>query len=224
MLVTIILIYGVIFIILSKILKKNKESNQKLISLKENEEILIQSELYDTQQIIRFILICGVLFAIFSILSDDFYRNSSLIYKIGSAFPFFFSFFLGAAIIYYYSIDKIKIIVTNKRITGTSIFGKRVDLPLDMISAVEMFFFKGIGVCTSSGVIRFLAIKNQTKIHEKISKLLVERQDNKENTRSTINASNTTDELREYKRLLDDGIISKEDFDKKKKELLNKKN
>ncbi|MBP3631302.1 MAG: SHOCT domain-containing protein, partial [Clostridia bacterium] len=33
---------------------------------------------------------------------------------------------------------------------------------------------------------------------------------------------NTTQELREYKQLLDDGIITEEEFNKKKNEILNR--
>ena len=40
-------------------------------------------------------------------------------------------------------------------------------------------------------------------------------------TNSTINNTANPDELRKYKALLDDGIITQEEFEAKKKELLN---
>lgn len=127
--------------------------------------------------------------------------------------------FIILGIIFYVASSKISLTVTNKRIYGTAIFAKRIDLPLDMVSAVSTSFFKGIGVSTSSGVIKFWCIKNNLDIHQEISKLLLGRQDNKgiKETRSSSNA----DELKKYRRLLDDGTITQDEFDAKKKQLLD---
>ena len=117
-------------------------------------------------------------------------------------------------------------------------FGKRVDLPIDSVSAIAMSAFKGIAVATSSGKIKFGFIKNRDEIHKAISNLLIERQNssNKEvakagyqpvpNSFSNIPAvavngiSNGTEEIKKYKELLDSGIITQEEFDAKKKQLL----
>ena len=109
---------------------------------------------------------------------------------------------------------KMKITVTNKRVYGNAAFGKRVDLPLDSISSIGTSAYKGIYVATSSGRIKFVGIENRDKIHENVSKLLIKRQ-NKE-----IIKTNETEELKRYKELLDEGIITQEDFEAKKKQLL----
>ena len=111
--------------------------------------------------------------------------------------------------------------VTDKRIYGKVIFGKRVDLPLDSVSATATGLFKGISVSTSSGKIKFRYIKNADEIHQKINELLINRQEKscREEADQQQSVSNA-DEIKKYKNLLDMGAISQEEFDKKKKQLL----
>lgn len=120
-------------------------------------------------------------------------------------------------LIFKFYASKMKIVVTNKRVYGVARFGKRVDLPIDLISAVGSCMFKGIIVSSSSGKIRFLLINNRDEIHKTISNLLITRQDKKQ----VVNNTSTTDELMKYKELLDSGVITQEEFDAKKKQLLN---
>ena len=105
--------------------------------------------------------------------------------------------------------------VTNMRIYGKTSFGKRVDLPVDSISSVATNKFNGIAIATASGRIIFGLIKNRDEIHAEITKLIVSRQQAKNPA-----SSGTADELKKYKELLDTGIITQEEFDAKKKQLL----
>ncbi len=123
------------------------------------------------------------------------------------------------AIILTLSVAKCQIHVTDKRIYGTAAFGKRVDLPLDSVSAVGTSLFKGIAVATSSGRISFWAIQNRNDIHSALSNLLIERQ-SKTSAKSEYITQSNADELKKYKDLLDSGIITQEEFDAKKKQLL----
>ena len=123
------------------------------------------------------------------------------------------------AIILVLSVTKCQIYVTDKRIYGTAAFGKRVDLPLDSVSAVGASIFKGISVATSSGKISFLAMQNRDDIHSALSNLLIERQAKTSAQADYITPSNA-DELKKYKELLDSGVITQEEFDTKKKQLL----
>lgn len=115
--------------------------------------------------------------------------------------------------------------VTNKRVYGKALFGKRVDLPIDSISAVSFStFFNRIIVSTSSGVISFVRISNNKEIHKVISDLLIERQNNQDSLHTTtikqeVPQSNA-DEIKKYKELFDSGVITQEEFDAKKKQLL----
>ncbi len=56
-----------------------------------------------------------------------------------------------------------------------------------------------------------------TKLKEKIEELV---QKSKMSTNQTVHVS-SADEIKKFKSLLDEGIITKDEFDKKKKELLN---
>jgi len=148
---------------------------------------------------------------------DDFkYGNYFNYYEL--AFALIVSIFIGIGIVFltilfYLYISKMEVTVTNTRVYGKKAFGKRVDLPVDTISAIGTSFFKGIDIGTSSGRIHFKGIKNNIEIHTEISKLLNERQNSK--------PLSTVDEIKKYKDLLDCGVITQEEFEKKKKELLN---
>ncbi len=113
--------------------------------------------------------------------------------------------------------------VTNKRIYGKVAWGKRVDLPVDSISATATIrFLKGVSVSTSSGRISFRVIKNADEIYKVMSKLLIERQKEKNNVTVTTSVpmNDEADQLKKYKDLLDSGVITQEEFNAKKKQLL----
>lgn len=112
--------------------------------------------------------------------------------------------------------------VTDKRVYGKTAFGKRVDLPVDSVSAIGSKWMNGVAVSTSSGRIAFLMIKNRDEIHNCVSKLLIERQ-NKLTTPSVVKQEahmSNPEKLKKYKELLDMEVITQEEFDKKKKQLL----
>ena len=111
--------------------------------------------------------------------------------------------------------------VTDKRVYGDTSWGKRVDLPVDSISAVASSGMKGIAVATSSGRIVFKFIKNRDEVSRVIGDLLINRQNIKETVAPVVTV-NTSDaeELKKYKELLDMGVITQDEFDAKKKQLL----
>ena len=84
-----------------------------------------------------------------------------------------------------------------------------------------MSSFKGIAVGTSSGRIVFKGIGNRDEIYEAINKLIIERQEKAkaEPVKQEAPASNL-DEIKKVKELPDAGIITQEEFDTKKKQLL----
>lgn len=119
-------------------------------------------------------------------------------------------------------ISRCEISVTDKRVYGKAAFGKRVDLPLDSISAVGSGWPKAISVATSSGRIAFPLVENCDEIHRTISNLLLKRQ-SKASSVSAIKQEipqSSADELKKYKELLDSGVITQEEFDAKKKQLM----
>ena len=126
-------------------------------------------------------------------------------------------------LIVYLALRKVSITVTPKRVTGRASFGRRVDLPVDEISAVGTNVFKTIVVATSSGRMRFQGIKNRDEIHKVISDLLIERQSKPKavvQEEKPAAPSNVAEQLKQLKELVDAGILTQEEFDAKKKQLL----
>ncbi|MBQ4128559.1 MAG: SHOCT domain-containing protein [Ruminococcus sp.] len=123
----------------------------------------------------------------------------------------------------YLWLNSYELTITDKRVYGKVAFGKRVDLPVDSVSATSTIsLFKGVSVSTSSGKISFLAIKNANEIYGVINNLLVDRQKEKAQSAGTtiVQNSDEADKLKKYKELLDTGVITQEEFDAKKKQLL----
>lgn len=144
-------------------------------------------------------------------------------YKSFWSFPFVYIglFFGVVAICFLFTflmMKKMQITITDRRVCGKTYFGRSVDLPIDSISAVGSSWFNGIDVSTSSGKVSFLFIEDSKGIRELLCQLLIDRQ---EKQQSVIPAASTPDELKKYKELLDGGIITQEEFDAKKKQLLN---
>lgn len=110
--------------------------------------------------------------------------------------------------------------VTDKRIYGRTSWGKQVDLPIDAVSAIATNSFKGIAVATSSGKISFNFVKNGEEIYSAINQLIIDRQAKKSTKDSANLNTSDADEIKKYKELLDNGVITQEEFDAKKKELL----
>lgn len=136
--------------------------------------------------------------------------------------PCFIFGMLILAAVFYFWMSKCRLTITDKRVYGKAAFGKRVDLPLDMISATTTGLFKSVTVATSSGRISFWLVKNRDEVFDMISKLLIERQSREKMVTTTKQEApqSNADELKKYKELMDSGIITQEEFDAKKKQLL----
>ena len=107
--------------------------------------------------------------------------------------------------------------VTDKRVYGKIKYVRRVDLPIDSISSVGTAWFKSLSLATSSGKVSFAMLKNRDEIHSIVSQLIVDRQ--KQAVKSEAGQS-SADELKKFKDLFDSGVITQEEFDAKKKQIL----
>ena len=77
-----------------------------------------------------------------------------------------------------------------------------------------------IAVATASGITKFSLIGNYKEIGEVLSKKINERQQNTETSTKQTADNAAMDDILKLKSLLDSGIISQEEFEAKKKQLL----
>lgn len=110
-----------------------------------------------------------------------------------------------------------ELVVTESRVTG-KLGKKRVDLPVSQISSIGTLAFNGIFINTNSGQIAFQELTNRDEVYDCLAELIKNRQE--PHTSVTTAPSGLTDELTELKKLFDAGIITQEEFDAKKKQLL----
>ena len=116
---------------------------------------------------------------------------------------------------------KCELCITEHNVKGKTLGGKEVVLPLSMVSAyVTRRFMSTIAIATASGMIKFGLIKNYNEIGDVLSKKINERQKNTENAKASESKGNNMDDLLKLKSLLDAGVITQEEFDAKKKQLL----
>lgn len=130
------------------------------------------------------------------------------------------SIFLDILGIIFMYIFKPNLTVTNKRVYGNIGKIKRVDLPINKISAIGTGMFKGFTISSSSGVLHFWGVRNRDQLLNAISHLISEPQMVVTERVVVKENRDNTEELKKYKALLDSGVITQEEFDAKKKQLL----
>ena len=165
------------------------------------------------------------------LVTRTFYRSKwDLMFSFGEYAPYFVLFVIGCicllasiviGIIYLVN-RKCELTITDQNVRGYTLFGKEVVLPLYMVSAYSTRkFLSTIAIATSSGITKFALIENYAEIGNVLSTQINKKQSN---TSSSENhpapQSNAMDNLIKLKSLLDAGIITEEEFNTKKKELL----
>ena len=123
--------------------------------------------------------------------------------------------------IMYLVLRKCELQITENNVKGKTLLGKEVVLPLYMVSAYSTRkFLSTISVATASGITKFALIGNYQEIGEVLSKKINERQQKTEASATKPAEADSLDQLTKLKALLDNGVISQEEFDAKKKQLL----
>ena len=156
---------------------------------------------------------------------DEINMEYLLLYGIEWAIIHWSTLFLaGIFYLIYYSLSHCKIVITDKNISGRTFWGKKVILPIHMISAFSISkIFSVVAITSSSGFIKFPCIGNLEEIAEILQQLLNERQTKTEiEEKEVLQNNNLTDVdyLIKLKNLMDNGIITQEEFETKKKEIL----
>lgn len=142
------------------------------------------------------------------------YFTRMMIFFIASALGFV------SAVLSYLIMNNCEIVVSDKRVSGKIKFGIKVDLPLNQISCVGQGWFKSLTVATSSGMIRFWLLENREDVFSEITNLLSKFQNSQNIVQHNETISSNADELKKIKELLDSGVITQEEFDGMKKQLL----
>lgn len=153
---------------------------------------------------------------------------------------------LALSALVYFWLGRCELTVTDRRIYGRAVWGKKVDLPRSELSGMKKtWFLKGIKVSSAIGKFRFRLVKNaealcvavqeqpKSEVKNKQNSLVASQMPEKPGTAPTKAAKKTVKDkrlnpkgdafkkMKKYKELLDLGIITQEEFEKKKKELLD---
>lgn len=189
-----------------------------------NEKILIKGK-FSTLKLNPISLVCfliaGIAFIVCFIVATIF-GGSPLWAFEGMEYGYYW-FFIGIIVFvivgFVFLAMPFELTVTDSRVVGKTLLGKRVDLPISQISATGTGMFKRVSIATSSGSINFYGVANQNEVFSVISELLLKRQEETKTTTVKVQESGS-EELKKYKELLDSGIITQEEFDAKKKQIL----
>lgn len=178
-----------------------------------NENILIEKGI-NKKYIIPFVVLGAVLLLlgilVFSMATDgDTALCGSILIIIG----------LSVALYYILKFGLIKVVVTDKmvKVKGYELT-KNLEIPIDSISSVgeDGFFVKQLSIASATGKF-VLPIQDHIEVKNIITKLLTERR-----SAQTVssNSNSVTNELGQYKEMFDKGMITQEDYENKKKQIL----
>lgn len=115
------------------------------------------------------------------------------------------------------------ITVTTRRVSGRISFLRLIDMPLDCISSVGTTAFGGVKVTAASCRGTFYLVKNPDEVRAAIAGLLVKRQESASKAAEVIYrepAISSADELKKLSDLMDEGIITQDEFDSLKDEII----
>lgn len=148
-------------------------------------------------------------------------------FYLGGMSPFIWGFIFAFIFVIVFNIINggNHIIVTKEHITGITSFKKKVSIPVDSVSAVASAPFSTVSITSSSGIIKFNYMEKRDDVYQAINSLLSERQKNMPDSGNTTIVTqkipkSEAEELKKFKELLDSGIITEEEFNAKKKQLL----
>jgi len=147
-------------------------------------------------------------------------------FGVGFSFliSFLFSFFMGGLthLILYFLAKNNKVNLTNYKITGTYSRHLSLNIPIDSISSVSKGMFSSLCITCAGNKYNISYVRNRDNLCSKLNELLNKRtQQSFKDAPITMQQPSTFDEIAKLKKLLDNGIISHDEFEIKKKQLLD---
>ena len=117
--------------------------------------------------------------------------------------------------------EKCEITVSNEAISGKLPHGKTVHIPLNQITAINRSSINGVSITSIGNVSNFHCIENREEVMKAISYLLANpQQSSAQPTQSASTNGSEAEQLKRLKDLLDSGVLTQEEFDAKKKQIL----
>ena len=120
-------------------------------------------------------------------------------------------------IIFFILCSRQKLVVTEEGVSGATLT-RRINIPFSSVKTVSLGGLKGITFGTSSGKTGFVCIKNNEDIQHIVSAKITDS--DKGSAQKTINEQPMAPDLMKLKEYLDAGIITAEEFEVKKKQIL----
>lgn len=114
-----------------------------------------------------------------------------------------------------------EIFVTESNVYGVSKSNVAFNLPYSSIAAVSMISNDGITLNCTSKKYKLKYLSNNKALYDVINKYVMKKYQSSDTNRSVGSSVDTASDLKKYKDLLDSGAITQEEFDAKKKQLLN---
>lgn len=220
--IDILCVISILIIAIIEFCKYTKTNNEKIkneININsQNKEILIQGKPYFSATFNYVGIIISIILFLYSCKLVDRYDTVTIGITVMVISAIFFIFSMVTLL----NGTRSTIYVSKSKIWGKTLFGKRVDIPVDAISAISSTkLLKGIAVSSASGKIIFTFLKNNNEIYNEISKIINDRSKKINDVTEATNESNI-DNLKKLKELYDSGVLTEKEFEESKQKIINK--
>ena len=191
-------------------------------SLKENEEII---DIALINPIIRFVYIISFFLVLFLLFNLDFWEHAQLWFLFLTVDICLFLDSFKVCIL----LDTTELCFTNIRVIGKTgwLNTKSLDAPINKINDVsitqgllgKIFNYSTIVISTSSSKYFYKYIKEADDFKDDLTNY-INKYEEKKNNYNSKQEDDKYDKLSKLKKLLDDNIITREEFDKEKEKIL----
>ena len=184
------------------------------------EKILVESE-FDASACNKFALIWYIVLFVYGWLMG--FASFELNIGVGFLVGFISAAVMGGLIhiIIYFSAKNNEVILTNYTITGTYKRQLSLNIPIDSVSSVAKGRMGSLLITCAGNSYNITFVDNRDLFCSKLSELLNQRtQQALKGGYPAANQQSNYDEIAKLKQLLDSGILTQEEFDAKKKQIL----
>ena len=142
------------------------------------------------------------------------------------AFHIQWVFLMGVTLLSRWLYTKNNVIVTNQMVYGKSFWGRTVSLPIQQITAVvSARFYSRLVIATTIGTVHFIMIGNHAEIARALTNLINQVQEETlvKKPLQVLQEESSLSEEEKLLGLLNQDIITQEEFDAKKAQILKRK-